>query len=150
MFEMDCTSQWVQVGSFLLEFLFLPYLKWRLYVQDIRWRTVFDVFCCFDGFSPQLGRKVRRPQEEAARSTNDGAKSALGNGISLKDVRGVSLYHDSKGLAQRLEPPSELSFAVTVYFHDADTFRISDILDNRLKSLRGFVSALDWNSPPHP
>ena len=92
---------------------------------------------------------MRRPQEEAARSTNESAKSALDNGISLRDVRGITFYDDPKGFAQRLEPPPEVSLAITIYFHDAETFRISDILDSRLKRLRGFVFAFDWNSPPH-
>ena len=59
---------------------------------------------------------MRRPQEEAARSTHNGAKTKLSDGVSFRDVRDVGLDDDPKRYTQLLKPSLELRPSIAVYF----------------------------------
>ena len=74
---------------------------------------------------------MRCPQEQAARSTRNGAKTTLSDGVSIRDLQGVGLDDDPKRYTQLLEPSLALRPSIAVYFPNAETCRVSNLRQAR-------------------
>ena len=83
------------------------------------------------------------------RSTNNGAKNTLSDGVSFRYVRGIGLDDDSKRYTQLLKPSLELRPSIAVYFAHAEACRVRNLLGKRVESLCRCTFSFNGNSPPH-